>query len=52
MPSLRTPRWAANEAEAKTRAGDMRTNTEGGGRADIEITSAGRAEAEVAGAEG
>jgi hypothetical protein len=30
----------------------MRTNTVGAGRADIEITSAGRVEAEVVGAEG
>ena len=30
----------------------MRTNTGGDGQADIEITSAGQVEAEVAGAEG
>ena len=41
-----------NEAEAKTQAGDMRTNTGAVGRADIEITPAGRVEAEVAGVEG
>ena len=52
FPAFRTPRWVGNEAEAKTQAGDMRTNTGAVGRADIEITPAGRVEAEVAGVEG